>query len=71
MDRLRLALDGGDDYELLFTVPRKRASRLPRAAGGVRITPIGEITRERKVVLVKLNGREVPLEPRGWDPFRA
>jgi thiamine-monophosphate kinase len=70
-DAGELALDGGDDYELLFTVPRKRASKLPRAVGGVRITAIGEITREKKLVLVRADGREVPLVSRGWDPFRA
>src|SRR6266581_4377237 len=32
---LRLALHGGDDYELLFTVPGKRAKLLPRSFQGL------------------------------------
>jgi thiamine-monophosphate kinase len=67
---LRLALNAGEDYELLFTVPRDRAERFPRKLGGVRLTPIGEITRERRVVLMDAAGRVRLLPPRGWDPFR-
>jgi len=67
---LQLALNAGEDYELLFTVPRARAPRLPRKLAGVPLTPIGEITRERRLVLVDAVGRERLLPPRGWDPFR-
>lgn len=65
-----LALHGGEDYELLFTLPRRAAARLPSAAGGVRLTRIGEITRDRNLVLMGPRG-EQPLEPRGWDHFRG
>jgi thiamine-monophosphate kinase len=70
MDPMRLAVDGGEDYELLFTVPKRLAGRLPRKAGGVPIAIIGEITREKKVSLINSNGRAMPLRPGGWDPFR-
>jgi thiamine-monophosphate kinase len=70
-DPLQLALHGGDDYELLFTVPKTRAKRLPRSVGGVAITPIGEVTRSREVMVAHGNGRARVLEPRGWDPFRT
>jgi thiamine-monophosphate kinase len=66
---LRLALHGGDDYELLFTVPKSKVRRVPRSLGGVTITPIGEITRRREVVVEK-TGPSERLEARGWDPFR-
>jgi thiamine-monophosphate kinase len=66
---LGLALHGGEDYELLFTIPRRFAGRLPRRAGGVSIHIIGEITRE-KVVLVDQKGHRRSLKPLGWDPFR-
>ncbi len=68
-DPLELALHGGEDYELLFTVPRRMAGKLPRVFRGVAITPVGEITRERAVVLVRPDGRSTPLMPRGWDHF--
>jgi thiamine-monophosphate kinase len=70
LEPLDLALHGGEDYELLFTVPRKFAARLPHNLGGVPITIIGEITRTKKVLVVDANGQSEPLRPRGWDPFR-
>jgi thiamine-monophosphate kinase len=68
---LRLALHGGDDYELLFTAPRKRANSLPRSFKGLPLTQIGIVTSNKKIVLVNKNGREQRLDPGGWDPFRA
>jgi len=70
LDPLRLAIDGGEDYELLFTVSKRLASRLPRKVEGVPITMIGEITRERRICLIDATGRSRPLRPGGWDPFR-
>jgi thiamine-monophosphate kinase len=67
---LKLALEAGEDYELLFTLPRAEASRLPLKLAGVRLTLIGEITRRRKLVLLDADGAEQPLRPRGWDHFR-
>jgi thiamine-monophosphate kinase len=68
---LDLALSGGEDYELLATLP-------PDAVGGARdalserfgvaLTEIGEIA-EAGLVAVDLDGREGPLEPAGWDHF--
>jgi len=70
-DAQKLALHGGDDYELLFTVERKKAGRLPRSFHGLRLTSIGEITRERKILLRSDRGKTVTLAPGGWDPFRC
>jgi thiamine-monophosphate kinase len=69
-DPLHLALQGGDDYELLFTVPRRSTSRIPRSFQGLRLTAIGEITRDRKVLLLPEDGPEQLLVRSGWDPFR-
>jgi thiamine-monophosphate kinase len=68
---LQLALHGGDDYELLFTVPTGKAGNLPPSLGGVRLSRIGTITSEKKLVLVDKRGHEQPLNLGGWDPFRA
>ncbi|MFY9530383.1 MAG: thiamine-phosphate kinase [Candidatus Acidiferrales bacterium] len=65
-----LALHGGEDYELLFTVQPRLAARLRRAPGAPRITRIGEITRGRQVLLMDNNGGAKALQPEGWDPFR-
>ena len=70
-DPLEMALHGGDDYELLFTVPQRCVRRLRAAPGASELHCLGEITRKKQIVLVEANGKERPLESRGWDPFRA
>jgi len=70
LDPLELALHGGEDYELLFTVPKKVARQMPRKVAGIPVTVIGEITREKRVILLGPDGRGKPLQPKGWDPFR-
>lgn len=70
LDPLDLALNGGDDYELLFTVRPSKARRLPRSFQGIPLTKIGEITRERILILVQSDGLEETLRVAGWDPFR-
>jgi thiamine-monophosphate kinase len=70
LDPLRLALDGGEDYGLLFTVPPSRAADVPRSFRGTTITRIGEIIEGRGIQLVDAAGRAHPLVAGGWDPFR-
>jgi thiamine-monophosphate kinase len=70
VDPLELALHGGDDYELLFTVPKSKAKRLPRSVDGVALMPIGEVTQAREVLVTDGDARQRILKPRGWDPFR-
>ncbi|MGA7186927.1 MAG: hypothetical protein WBY66_00375, partial [Candidatus Acidiferrales bacterium] len=67
---LQLALHGGEDYELLFTVPPRQAKKLREAAGAPALTAIGEVTHARKIILVRPDGRSQPLKSEGWDPFR-
>jgi thiamine-monophosphate kinase len=69
-DPLEMGLHGGDDYELLFTVPRRKWKHLPRSFHGLPITAIGEITKERALLLIQEAGRARPLRNLGWDPFR-
>ena len=65
---LELALHGGEDYELLFTAPR--GQKIPSRIAGVPITPIGQITRSRKIILRNKTGVGYELQPRGWEHFR-
>jgi thiamine-monophosphate kinase len=67
---LDLALHGGEDYELLFTVPKKVAGQLPRKIAGMPLTVIGEITKAMGVRLVDRDSNLRALQPAGWDPFR-
>ena len=70
LDPLQLALHGGEDYELLFTIPPRQAKKIREASGASAITAIGEITRNRQILLVAPDGNEKPLKSQGWDPFR-
>ncbi len=65
----RLALGGGDDYELLFTVPASVEARLAARLGGEgRITRIGEINAGRGV-RCRRAGRMVEPGVAGHDHF--
>ena len=44
LDPLMLALHGGEDFELLFTVRPDDVARLPKRVDGVAISRIGEVT---------------------------
>ncbi|HVH87672.1 MAG TPA: thiamine-phosphate kinase, partial [Terriglobales bacterium] len=68
-DALDLALHGGDDYELLFTVPKSKRLLPPRIAGA-KITRVGEIVRRRRMALLR-NGKTENLVARGWEHFEA
>ncbi len=65
---LDLALHGGEDYELLFTV--RSGARIPERIAGVPLTQIGNVTRSRKILVTSPNQRAHKLEPRGWEHFR-
>lgn len=61
------ALNGGEDYELLFTVPLADHERVA-AIDDVHV--IGHITRpEQGSVLVTRDGQEFPLRAQGWNAF--
>jgi thiamine-monophosphate kinase len=71
LDPIEMALHGGEDYQLLFTVPRRIADRIPGAYRGVRLTRIGEIRRGRGIEVVDSSGKTSRLQSRGWDSFRG
>jgi thiamine-monophosphate kinase len=66
--RLALALHGGEDYQLLFTVPP--GGKISTSLGDVALHRIGEIHRSKEVLLVATDGRRSTLLPRGYDYFR-
>lgn len=71
LDSFALGLHGGEDYELVFTVPARLAAKIPTRFGNLNIQRIGEITRSRKILLLSGSGRTRPLLLRGWDHFRG
>jgi thiamine-monophosphate kinase len=67
-----LALGGGEDYELLFTVPRARVARLAGLDLGCVATEIGAVERGRAVRVVDAEGRRIALRGRaGHEHFRS
>jgi thiamine-monophosphate kinase len=65
---LQFALHGGDDYELLFTVPRSK--RVPSRIAGVDITQIGHVMRNKQLILTNDQGVGFELRPQGWEHFK-
>lgn len=66
---LELALHGGEDYELLFTVSPTKRSQIPRRFGRIPLHSIGEIRASRGIQLITPDGKTRTLEPRGYDHF--
>lgn len=67
MNLTTCALNGGEDYELLFTVPLTDHEKISQIEG-VRI--IGHITRpELGKMLVTRDGNELELKAQGWNPL--
>ena len=63
------ALNGGEDYELLFTVPIGDHEKIEQMEG-VRL--IGHVTRaELGAILVTRDNQEFPLQAQGWNPLKG
>ena len=71
LDPLMLALHGGEDFELLFTVRPENVARLPRRVDGVSSTRIGEIKETSDGVRISEGSRIWNLESGGWQHFKA
>ena len=67
------ALNEGEDFELLFTLPIREARRLARRnleLNGVRITQIGEIlNKEIGVKIIAPDGKVKDMKPKGFSHF--
>ncbi len=64
------ALNGGEDYELLFTVPLAQ-SELIQQISGIRL--IGHITDERlgAAMITRDGNSEITLQAQGWNAFAS
>ncbi|HJR58470.1 MAG TPA: thiamine-phosphate kinase [Vicinamibacterales bacterium] len=70
LDPVTAAVSEGDDYELLFAVPRKYRGRLRTVQAGARglsLTRIGELTGDPAVLLTR-DGQSTPM-PAGFRHF--
>lgn len=71
MDAWQLALAGGDDYELCFTVPQEHHGALDTALAncGVKFTRIGRILAGEPGIDYLQDEQPVELHLKGWDHF--
>jgi len=71
LDPIELSLYGGEEYELTVTVKPalwRKAKEAMEKIGGTLIK-IGEAT-EKKTLVLKVNEKEIPIEPKGWEHFK-
>lgn len=67
MNLTTVALNGGEDYELLFTVPLDEYEKVKDLEG---IHIIGHITEKNAgAALVTRDGQEITLKAQGWNAF--
>lgn len=68
---LHAALNGGEDYELLFSAPA--TTRVPSRIANVSITRIGELhplsSRKPLITLRHPDGKVMEVKPAGWEHF--
>ena len=68
---LEITMFGGEEYELIFTVPYSDLEKVDQifAENDCHFLVIGECT-ESQGVFVSQNGTLTPVEMKGWDTFR-
>ena len=68
LDSTMIALSGGEDYELLFTVP---ISDFDKIKGNPNFSVIGHITAESQGLnLITRAGQEIELKAQGWNALQ-
>jgi thiamine-monophosphate kinase len=60
---LKDAFEGGEDYNLILTVPKSRANSVKKGI------IIGEITRNKKIILINGVGQETEMDESGFKHF--
>lgn len=69
MNLVTAALNGGEDYELLFTVPLHAHSKIEKLPG---VKLIGHITKPSLgCAMITRDGAEIPLRAQGWNAFNG
>lgn len=67
MDSTMVALSGGEDYELLFTIDQ---TDFPKIKGNPNLTVIGHMTEKREGIhLITRAETKIPITAQGWNSF--
>jgi thiamine-monophosphate kinase len=68
LDHTTCALNGGEDYELLFTIKQKDYDKIK---GNPNLSVIGHVTPDGAGVhLITRAGDRIPLQAQGWDALK-
>lgn len=68
MNLVTAAMNGGEDYELLFTIPLHYHEKIKNVPG---IKVIGHITdKSLGCAMITRDGTEIPIEAQGWNPLK-
>ncbi len=67
IDYMEAVLSGGEEYELLFSMPLDKFENLN--LDKIDITPIGHFTKNKKRILVQKDGKNLDLNTKGWIHF--
>lgn len=67
IDSTTIALSGGEDYELLFTIDQNDYDKIK---GNPNLTVIGHMTEEKEGMhLITRANQKIPIKARGWNSF--
>ena len=69
LDPYELALYGGEEYALVFTLRRDQVNKLPKSLAK-KVHIMGVVTSDKKLRL-EVNGGERKIEAKGWEHFRS
>jgi thiamine-monophosphate kinase len=61
------ALNGGEDYELLFTISQDDYKKIK---GNPNLTVIGHITEDKKAYLITPANQQIELQAQGWNALK-
>ena len=70
-DPLALALNGGEDFELLFTVRPANVPRVRRLARRFDLSEIGRVKSGRRILAIDASGKKTTLVAKGYEHFRG
>jgi thiamine-monophosphate kinase len=72
LDPKKLALYGGEEYELLFTIKPGKFRDVKKILKniGCEVMKMGQVTSERKIILIE-NGVEEKIKKAGWEHFKT
>ena len=65
--REKMALQGGEDYELCFTISPKNQEKLKKI--NYPLTYIGKIEKEKKLIILDKKNKPLKISQRGYDHF--